>query len=116
MTIGQDIPPTGADQARFSPSGVHVSGKFFSRETPSCSGPRHWYQSFAITGVAAHKPAIAHAANLLLISNSRSNEHYPTKVVCRGQFVDSSWSYSWWFCLVRTNRRAFISNRGSDPQ
>src|SRR4051794_21677079 len=28
----------------FSPlSGFHVSGRFFSRLMPFCSGPRHWY-------------------------------------------------------------------------
>src|SRR3954466_4872260 len=47
MTMGLDIPPTpGVFQITFSPvSGSHLSGRFFSRETPFCSGPRHWYQS-----------------------------------------------------------------------
>src|SRR3954447_24907401 len=49
MTMGLDIPPTpGVFQITFSPvSGSHLSGRFFSRETPFCSGPRHWYQSLA---------------------------------------------------------------------
>src|SRR5579864_4864841 len=63
MTIGQDIPPTSDVQARFSPSGDHLSGKFFSRLTPSCSGPRHFAQSLANAGAAEISPASAQVAN-----------------------------------------------------
>src|SRR5690348_10992210 len=42
---GDDMPPTSAVQTTFSPVlGSHFSGRFFSRLTPVCSGPRHWYQ------------------------------------------------------------------------
>jgi hypothetical protein len=41
MTIGEDIPPNGAVQSTFSPSGDHFSGSPLSRLTPFCSGPRH---------------------------------------------------------------------------
>src|SRR4051794_31154418 len=38
------MPPTSAVQTTFSPVlGSHFSGRFFSRLTPVCSGPRHWY-------------------------------------------------------------------------
>src|SRR5665213_3006643 len=47
MTIGLDIPPTFALQARFFPSGDQSVGRLVSREIPSCSGPRHRYQSLA---------------------------------------------------------------------
>ena len=39
------MPPTSAVQTTFSPVlGSHFSGRPFSRLTPVCSGPRHWYQ------------------------------------------------------------------------
>src|SRR5438270_12200077 len=42
---GDDMPPTSAVQTTFSPVlGSHFSGRPFSRLTPVCSGPRHWYQ------------------------------------------------------------------------
>src|SRR5690349_8798309 len=45
MTIGAERPPYGARHARFSPVGDHFTGRFFSVETPSRSGPRHSAQS-----------------------------------------------------------------------
>src|SRR4051812_27554773 len=42
---GDDMPPTSAAQTTFSfVCGSHDSGRPFSRLTPFCSGPRHWYQ------------------------------------------------------------------------
>src|ERR1044072_9662637 len=45
MTIGAERPPYGARQARLSPVGDHLTGKFFSLEMPSRFGPRHSAQS-----------------------------------------------------------------------
>src|ERR1051325_515984 len=45
MTIGAERPPYGARQARFSPLGDHLTGRFFSVEMPSRFGPRHSAQS-----------------------------------------------------------------------
>src|ERR1044072_2196903 len=45
ITIGAERPPYGARQARFSPVGDHLTGRFFSVEMPSRAGPRHSAQS-----------------------------------------------------------------------
>src|SRR4051812_19469487 len=45
-------------QMTFSPvSGSHLSMRPFSRETPFCSGPRHWDQSPANAGAATERAA-----------------------------------------------------------
>src|SRR5437764_11399186 len=43
--MGVERPPYGAFQARFSPLSDHFSGRPFSLETPSRSGPRQSGQS-----------------------------------------------------------------------
>src|ERR1044072_8391388 len=45
MTIGAERPPYGARQARFSPLGDRLTGRFFLVEMPSRFGPRHSAQS-----------------------------------------------------------------------
>src|SRR5438105_90979 len=68
------MPPASFTQATFSPSlfcgvgGAHFSGRFFSRLTPFCSGPRHWYQSLALTEAkdAARITTTNHDAGVLM--------------------------------------------------
>src|SRR5216683_1008686 len=89
--MGVDRLPYGAFQIRLLlaafGSGDHFSGKFFSGETPFCSGPRHWYQSVARPWLPVDKPAT---------NNNRRNRFMRAPVQ----------SFS-------TIRRAFISKRGN---
>src|SRR5688572_1263215 len=70
MTIGEDMPPALAFQRVFSASGVQLVGRFFSRETPFCSGPRQLAQLPAKAAVGSRQQAAGRRA----MAKRRSND------------------------------------------
>src|SRR4051812_37036679 len=74
---GDDIEPTSETQTTFSlVSGSHVSGRFFSRLMPFCSGPRHWYQPFtrAVCGAVAGSNPVTGLASAALATFGASDD------------------------------------------
>src|SRR4051794_21921268 len=74
---GDDIEPTSETQTTFSlVSGSHVSGRFFSRLMPFCSGPRHWYQPFtrAVCGAVAGSNPVMGLASAALATFGASGD------------------------------------------